>query len=234
VERDMATVSAAPLDSGRWRLLDRLLKEFRHVLRPTLFFLVGFHLIGFTKQLILAEYDIHFTGFMIATVAALVVGKVVLVADKMPFLRRFDRAPLIQPILFKTAVYCLFVFAARLIEAFVRFWLVEGNPPGAFFEELRSAFSWHRFVAVQLWIFVLFLIYVTASEFNTLFGHGELRRILFTRRASELQMTRRQRIRELIQLSRLADAHTVDAFRDPNTPAHRELVAIVQRLARQR
>jgi hypothetical protein len=208
------------------------LTEFRHVLPPTLFFLIGFQLISFTKQLILAQYDIHFTGFMIATVAALVVGKAVLVADKMPFLRRFDRAPLIRPILFKTVVYCLFVFVARLLEAFIRFWLV-GNPPGGFLEELHSSFSWHRFVAIQLWVFVLFLIYVTASELNTLFGDGELRRILFTRRASELQMTRRQRIRELVRLSRLADTNTIDAFRDPDTLAHRELVEIVQRLARQ-
>jgi hypothetical protein len=40
-----------------------------------------------------------------------VAGKAVLVADKMPFMRRFDGAPLIQPILFKTVVYWAFVFA---------------------------------------------------------------------------------------------------------------------------
>ena len=169
---------------------------------------------------------------MLATVAALIVGKAVLVADKMPFLRHFDRAPLIQPILFKTAIYCLFVFAARLIEGFVRFSLIEGNPPGGFLDHLASVFSWHRFIAIQLWVFVLFLIYVTVSELNVLFGDGELRRILFTRRASELQMNRRQRIRELIRLSRLADATTIEAFRDPATPAHQELVEIVQRIAR--
>lgn len=38
-------------------------------------------------------------------------GKAVLVAEKMPFMRRFDGAPLIQPILFKTVVYWAFVFA---------------------------------------------------------------------------------------------------------------------------
>ena len=232
IENALSATAAAKPSLGA-RILGAFLTELRHVLPPTLFFLIGFQLIAFTKQLILAQYQIAFTGFMIATVAALVVGKAVLVADKMPFLSRFDRAPLIQPILFKTAVYWGFVFLARLIEAFVHS-MIDGDPPGTFFSELHASFSWHRFIAIQLWILVLFLIYVTASELNTLFGDGELQRILFTRRASELQMNRRQRIRELVRLSRLADANTIEAFRDPGSQAHRELVDIVQRLARQR
>jgi len=42
---------------------------------------------------------------MVATMAALVVGKSVLVANVMPFLRRFDTTPIIRPVLFKTIVY---------------------------------------------------------------------------------------------------------------------------------
>ena len=63
-------------------------------------------------------------------------------------------------------------------------------------------------------------------------GPGELRRLFFTSRPSELQLNRRQRIRELLHLSRLADAHSVDEFRDPASVPHRELVDILQRLAR--
>jgi len=55
------------------------------------------------------------------------------------------------------------VFFACLGEHFVRFSVVEGNPPGDFLAYLISTFSWHRFIAVSLWILVLFLIYVTAS-----------------------------------------------------------------------
>ena len=81
---------------------------------------------------------------MLATLAALVVGKAVLVANHMPLLRRYDRAPLIQPILFKTAFYWVVVFLARLLERFVHF-AREGNPPGDFFPYLITTFSWHRF-----------------------------------------------------------------------------------------
>jgi len=228
----MAIADARARSTGTiGRIFGAVAREIRHILPATLFFFVGFNLIAFTKQLILAEYLVKFSGFMVATVGALIVAKVVLVADMMPFLRRFDRAPLIQPILFKTTMYWLFVFAARLIEEFVRFLLIEGNAPGAFFHHLVAEFSWPRFISVQLWIFVLFLIYVTVTELNTLFGDGELARILFTRRASELQMTRRQHIRELVRLSRLADTYPIAAFREPHTRAHNELVEIVGRLA---
>ena len=73
-----------------------------------------------------------------------------------------------------------------------------------FWAEIASTFSWSRFAAVQIWIFVLFLLYVTGSELNALFGDGELAKIFLTRRYSELKLTRRQRIRELVGLSRLA------------------------------
>ena len=77
----------------------------------------------------------------------------------------------------------------------------------------------------------LFLIYVTATEFSHLFGPGELRRLFFTSRPSELQLNRRQRLRELLRLSRLADAHSAGEFRNSASGAHRELVEIVERLA---
>jgi hypothetical protein len=208
------------------------LHALREILPPTIFFFIGFNLIVLTTNLILADYLVAFGNFMLSTAGALIVGKAMLVTNAMPFLRRYDRAPLIRPILFKTIVYWAVVFLARLLEHFVRFWLIEHNPVGDFLRHMIATFSWHRFVAIQLWILVLFLIYVTASELNHLFGDGELRRILFTHRPSELQLNRRQRIRELVRLSRLADAHSVDEFRDPTSAARHQLVEIVRHLAR--
>jgi len=208
-----------------------LLHEFLEMVPPTIFFFVGFNLIVLTTNLLLADYLVAFGNFMLATGAALVVGKSVLVANAMALMRRYDRAPLIQPILFKTVVYWAVVFVARLLEHFIKFWLVEHNPVSEFLPHMAATFSWHRFAAIQIWILVLFLIYVSATEFNHLFGDGELGRILFTHRPSELQLNRRQRIRELVHLSRLADAHSVAEFRDPASAAHNQLVEIVRRLA---
>jgi hypothetical protein len=214
------------------RLGQILLHEFRQVLPPTIFFFVGFNLVLFTKRLILAEYLIQFTGFFIATTAALIVGKVVLVADKMPFLRRFDNAPLARPILFKTVVYTCLVALVRLIEAFVHY-VIEGGTIGGglFLSHLLGIFSWHQFVATQMWIFVLFLVYVTGSEINKLIGDGELHKILFSRPSSELKATRRARIRLLTRLSRLTGAYPIEVLEDRGSRPHRELVGILHALA---
>ena len=212
------------------RIGARVLHEAREALPPTLFFFVGFNFIVLTSNLLVAQYLVGLSNFMLATLAALVVGKAVLVANHMPLLRRYDRAPLIQPILFKTGFYWVVVFFARLLERFVHF-AREGNPPGDFFPYLITTFSWHRFTAISLWLLVLFLLYVTASEFGHLFGPGELRRLFFTSRPSELQLNRRQRFREMLRLSRLLDAHPADEFRDPTSAAHRELIDTLQELA---
>ena len=215
---------AARRDSGRLsRLGHFFLHELREVIPPTVFFFLGFNLVLFTKRLFLADYLIEYTGFLVATTSALVVGKTVLVADTIPFMKRFDGAPLACPILFKTMVYTLFVFVVRLLEADVHY-LVEGGSVGhgGFLDHIFGTFSWPRFIATQLWIFVLFLVYVAASELNQLFGDGELFKIFFTRRLPALKTTRRARIRLLVRLARLTDAYSVAELADQRSAPHRD------------
>src|SRR5690349_20045253 len=103
-------VSTLSQRGGAW-----ILSQLRGALPPTIFFFVGFNFIVLTTNLLVADYAVTVSNFMLATLAALVVGKAVMTANAMPFLKLFDRAPLIQPILFKTAIYWIAVFCARLM-----------------------------------------------------------------------------------------------------------------------
>jgi hypothetical protein len=89
-------ITAAPAPVVR-RAFDWWLTQVKHTLPPAIFFFVGFNLILLTKRPILEEHGIEFSGFFAATVAALLVGKAVLITDKLPFMRRFDGAPLGAP-----------------------------------------------------------------------------------------------------------------------------------------
>ncbi|MGA8655055.1 MAG: hypothetical protein WB586_02825 [Chthoniobacterales bacterium] len=157
-----------------------VVKELREILPPTLFFAVGFNLILLTTNLILADYLVSFASFIVAIVGALVVGKSVLLANAMPFLRRFDPAPLIQPVLFKTIVYWAVVFMVRFLEKLIEY-LFAGGTLSGIPEYVATHFTWHRFAAIQIWIFVLFLLYTSVEELNARLGEGELRKIFFSR-----------------------------------------------------
>lgn len=207
-----------------------LLHEARHAIPPTIFFAVGFCFVLATQKLILREDLLAAVSYLTAVFAALVVGKAVLVADNMSFLRRFDNAPLIQPILFKTVVYWVFVFIARLLEGWVHYILKDHRALGYIsgtLEELNT----HRFLFIQAWIFVLFLIYTSVSELNRLLGEGQLTRMLFRYAPTNLQITRRQRMRILTRLSTLAGRHSEAELADPASPVHAEVTRLVKSLA---
>ena len=91
------------------------------MLPPTLYFLIAFNLIVFTTNLLVHDYWFRLSSFLVATTTALVVGKAVLVANKIRLIDRFRGAPLIQPILYKTVFYTLIVLVVRVLERFIHF-----------------------------------------------------------------------------------------------------------------
>jgi hypothetical protein len=226
--RQPAIVRSAPAALLR-RAIAWWLTQVKHALPPTIFFFVGFNLILYTKRLILQEHGIEFSGFFTSLVAALLVGKAVLVTDNMRFMRRFDGAPMLQPILFKSAIYWLCVLIVRLAEELVHF-VAAGGAITDFGDHFAGQFPLARFLSIQIWLMVLFLVYVTMHELNELFGDGELYRLFFRWRSSEAKLTRRQRIRLLTRLNRLTEANPIEAFSDWTSPVHTELVAILHQL----
>ena len=161
-----------------------LIKELKEVLPPTIFFAVSFNLLVLTIDLVLADYLANFASFLVATTLALLVGKSVLVADAMPFLRRFNTAPMIQTVLFKTSIYWAVVFLVRFLEKLVEY-LIHGGTLSGIPEYVTAHFTWHRFAAIQIWIFVLFLIYTSIVELNAVLGGGRLGKIFFATRLPE-------------------------------------------------
>jgi hypothetical protein len=65
-------------------------------------------------------------------------------------------------------------FLERLIE-----YATHGGRPAVLADFVRGHFHWNRFAAIQIWIFVLFLIFTTAAAVTELFGAGKVRKIVF-------------------------------------------------------
>lgn len=205
------------------------LRVTRHLIPPTLYFLIAFNLISFTTNLLMHGWWFDLGSVVIATTTALVVAKVVLVVDRVRIIDRYRGGPLIQPILYKSIFYSFVVLIVRLVEKVVDF-AIQAHGFGHVFRGLMEEFTWHKFVAVHIWIFVCFLFYVAASELNALVGEGQLGRLFFRHRSVDHRLTRRQHIRALMELSRLAERTPRDRLLDPASPQGARLAAIIDAL----
>lgn len=141
-----------------------VVKKFKHMLPPTVFFVVCFNVIVLTLSLLSdgawASAGIHAT----ATLGGLVCGKAVLIADKLPFFNRYPEKPLIWNTAWKTALYLIVTLCFRLLEKLVA---AATNDYGfsAGLEDEAAHFEWTRFWAIQLWLAILFFAYSGFGEF---------------------------------------------------------------------
>ena len=156
----------------------RLKHEALAVIPPTVFFFIAFHVIALTQALMVEQYGIRLTTSLAATVAALVVAKVVLVVDLLPFVNRFPEKPLIYNVLWKTAIYLAAAFLVRYLEHLLHF-LLQHHDLAAAHRHLMAEVVWPHFWAVQVWLLVLFLVYCALRELIRVLGKERVRAMFF-------------------------------------------------------
>lgn len=156
----------------------RLKHEFRDFIAPAIFFFVAFQLLAFTNVMMLKQYGIRVTVFVTATVTALVVAKVVLIADHLPFINRFPERPLIYNVAWKTVLYFAAALAVRYVEHLIHFFRKAGSL-GAANRQLLEEVVWTRFWVVQMWLLVLLLVYCALRELVRALGRRRVYEMFF-------------------------------------------------------
>src|SRR5512135_1592901 len=142
------------------KVLRTIKNELLEIIPPTIFFFVAFNVLTYTKRLMLEEYGIEFSGFVTATVGALIVAKVVLIADRIPFINKFPEKPLIFNVAWKTGIYLLVALVVRYLEFLLPLWRRERSL-GLAIDRLWEEIIWPQFWAVQIWLFCLFFVYIS-------------------------------------------------------------------------
>ena len=64
----------------------------------------------------LAGHNISFRFYGLATLNALVLGKIMLIAENIRFTERFDNRPLIVPITYKSITFAILLLVAYIVE----------------------------------------------------------------------------------------------------------------------
>jgi len=163
------------------KLLKTIKHDYLELLPPAIFFFIAFSLILITKRLILSEYGISWTGFGAAIVGALMIGKVVLIADKMPFVNRFPDRQLIYTASWKCLIYFLVAVLVQYLERIVPLLMKHGRIVEAnrhFMDET----VWTHFWLIQMWLAVLFFIYCAMRELVRAIGREKVIKMFFSGR----------------------------------------------------
>lgn len=162
--------------SKLWHILKH---EFLLLIGPTIFFFVAFNVLTFTKKLFLEDYQINYSGFFIkATIGALLVGKVVLLADEIPLINRFPRTPLIHNVAWKTAIYSLAALVVQFLEEFLpRLW--HHHSLALAIAGVWETIHWPHFWAVHILLCYFLMIYVSFRELARTFGEVQFCHLFF-------------------------------------------------------
>jgi hypothetical protein len=160
------------------KLAAKLKEEFEALLPPTIFFLVALHLVALIRALMLKGTGLAVTTPLQVTLAALILGKAVLVADMLPFINRYPDKPLAYNIAWKTMIYVLVAMLVHYLERLVDFWREAGSLVAGH-RKLLAEIVWPHFWAIQILLVVLILMYCTMHEFVRVLGRDQVLGMLF-------------------------------------------------------
>ena len=112
------------------------------------------------------------------TIAALILGKAVLIADLLPFINLYPHKPLIYNVVWKTGIYLLVSMFVHYLERLIDFWkeaggFVAGN------QKLLAEMVWPHFWAIQILLLVLIAFYCTIHELVGAIGRDKALEIFF-------------------------------------------------------
>lgn len=159
----------------------RIKKIFLEILPAFIFFLVMFSLLLVTRSLTLRSYGITVPASAIAVIGALVVAKVIFIADRLPFLNLYPRRPLIWTVVLKTIVFGIVTFLFLMTEELIH----QARHCGSLTEacySLKDNIVWPAFCAREIWINILLFFYCAAVELARVIGFDKVKEIFLGRR----------------------------------------------------
>jgi hypothetical protein len=114
---EAADVSATP--KPKTSLKTRLYDELRRLLMIFAYLWLVFLVFLVHEWIVLADHHIGFRFYGLAAINALVLSKIMLIAEELGFAERFENRPLIVPIVYKSVLFSLLLVIAYILEEIV-------------------------------------------------------------------------------------------------------------------
>ena len=154
------------------RFLGRLRHEVRNMLFVAVFFFISFSLLQLTKAAVLQKFDLHTLNPLHALVGALIVAKVLVIADAIPLVARYDSRPVVLAASWKTGFYLLLAVGFEFVDALVEH-RHQGlrEAAGKFGEEASTPIFW----MLQAWLLILLFLFSAVRDLIRRLGRDRIR-----------------------------------------------------------
>jgi len=155
-------------------------EELRKILVVAVFFSAGFCLIHVSNRLLTEGSQVHIANLARAIFGGLIVAKVLLSVDLLPFVHAFPGKPLAHNIVWKSSLYIaggvIFLYFEPFMKNLIRGAGLSASHSRAW-EELMLPRTW----ATVIWVAMLMAVFVTLKELSRVIGKDELKNMVFGR-----------------------------------------------------
>jgi len=144
------------------------------------YFSTGFCLILVAERLVTRGSGIEVASFFQAVVGGLIVALVLRAVDALPFVDAFPGKPLIYSIVWKSSIYIAASLVYRYVKPFITY-LFQGVSLSAAASGALQEFLRPRGWAIEIWLAMLLVAYVTMQELGRAIGRDQLKDMFFGR-----------------------------------------------------
>lgn len=156
--------------------------EVGKFLATALFFSTGFCLILTSERLVTRGSGIEVASLFQALYGGLIVAAVVRVVDSLPFVDACSGKPLLHNIVWKSSLYIAGSLVYRYVKPLVKYLFQGLSLPAAGHNALHE-FLLARSWAIEIWVAMLLVVYVTMTEMIRVIGRDRVKNMFFGSRS---------------------------------------------------
>ncbi len=164
-------------------LKSRAFEEVKHFSLMFVYLWVLLGLFVLHESLVLKAHQINFSGYGLAFVNALVLAKVMLIAEDLHIGRGFEEKPLFIPILYKSVLFAAVFIAFHIAES-VLLGVWRGKTVAESFPEIGGD-HFNSLLVVGVIITIALIPFFAFTEVDRVLGEGRLRALIFSGRSEE-------------------------------------------------
>lgn len=165
-------------DAGKPTLKQKAMSEMRRFAVMASYLWVLFALFSLHQSIVLAEHGIDYRAQGFAIVNALMLAKVMLLAESFHVGRRFENRPLVYPILYQSIEFAILFICFHIAEHLLVgvFW--DGKTIAESFPEIGGG-SFKGIASAGVILFVTLIPFFAFKELGRIVGGRELQALVF-------------------------------------------------------